>query len=57
MKKMGKKHVQEFAKTIEMFDERLLRVEESVQKELLSIKSIAESLRTSVNALLHSQMR
>lgn len=41
----------EFAKTIETFEERLLKVEESVLREITAIKSIAESLRTSVVAL------
>ena len=35
---------QEFAKAIEMFEERLVTVETNVQKEIMSIRSIAESI-------------
>ena len=36
--------VQEFARAIECFEERLVSVEGTVQKEIMSIKSIAEAL-------------
>eukprot|EP01035_Chromulina_nebulosa_P023819 gene23819-30906_t len=35
---------QEFAKAIEMFEERLVTVETNVQKEIMSIRGIAESI-------------
>lgn len=41
----------EFARAIESFEERLLSVETSVQREIMAIKSISESLRASVAAL------
>lgn len=42
---------QEFARAIEGFEERLVSVETSVQKEIMAIKTIAETLKLSVNAL------
>ena len=43
--------LKEFARAIESFEERLLSVETSVQREIMAIKSISESLRASVAAL------
>ncbi len=40
----------EFAKAIEMFEDRLVSVESSVQREILSIKSIAEAILIATTA-------
>lgn len=40
----------EFARAIEGFEERLVAVESNVQKEIMAIKSIAESLRSDLAA-------
>uniref|UniRef100_A0A7S0XDF2 Uncharacterized protein n=1 Tax=Chromulina nebulosa TaxID=96789 RepID=A0A7S0XDF2_9STRA len=45
----------EFAKAIEGFEERLVSVETTVQKEIMAIKLIAESLKSSVSLLLTHQ--
>ena len=38
--------MQEFARTIEGFEERLYTVEANVQKEIVAIKILAENLKT-----------
>ena len=44
----------EFARAIEGFEERLVSVETTVQKEIMAIKTIAESLKTSATLLQNS---
>lgn len=48
---------QEFARAIEGFEERLLSVEMNVQKEIVQIKNIAESLlaASKQSSSLHSK--
>ena len=46
---------QEFARAIECFEERLVSVEGNVQKEIMSIKSIAESLLHATQASPQAQ--
>lgn len=41
--------IKEFARAVEGFEERLISVEGIVQREIMSIKSIAESLLTATN--------
>lgn len=43
--------MQEFSKAIEMFEARLLSVENNVQKEVQSVRSIADTMLTAVNKL------
>ena len=41
----------DFAQTIESFEERLVSIEDNVQKELMAVKSLAESLNSTVASL------
>lgn len=41
--------MQEFARTIEGFEERLYNVEANVQKEIIAIKMLAENIRASTS--------